>query len=536
MTGLAGDAQFDLIVIGGGINGAAVAREAALSGLGVLLLERDDFCAGTSAASTRLIHGGLRYLEYAEFGLVRESLRERERLLTSAPHLVEPLEILLPLTRASRRGRLTIRIGLTLYDMLSLGKSLPRHSMLNQADMVAALPGLGVESLLGGASYYDAQVRYPERLVLENVLDAQAAGATIANHTRACELLVNDAAIAGVGWENSAGKGVARAPVVVNAAGPWVDSVLGRHSTEQLIGGTRGSHLIVTPFAGAPAHAVYAEAGSDGRPFFIIPWNGLYLIGTTDERYAGDPGAAVMTASDFEYLIAETRRLFPAATDLASRVCYTYAGIRPLPNVASGSTGAITRRHQVRPHADIAGLYSIIGGKLTTHRSLAEDCLQVLRSRLGEIGPSPTRQRPLPGALADADRDELLAALGARFGDATALRLWQTYGASADQMLNAATQDAELAQRAGPGSPLLVAELAHAFQHEAAGSLTDCLQRRCMLGLAADFGRKLAPVAADWLVRIGIRDKAQAAEELAAYRSFARRFTRYSAAIDGLEP
>ena len=370
--------------------------------------------------------------------------------------------------------------------------------------------------------------------MLENALDAQAAHASIVLHTSARELLVERGRIAGVTWQNDSGSGVARAAVVVNAAGPWVDAVLGAHGNQKLIGGTRGSHLIVAPFNGAPAHAIYAEAGSDGRPFFIIPWNGLYLIGTTDERYTGDPGAAAMTSSEFDYLISETQRLFPAAADLADRVCYTYAGIRPLPNVASGSTAAITRRHQVMPHPGIAGLYSIIGGKLTTHRALAEDCLGKLRPLLPQTGPSPTRERPLPGTLDADDRDALLEELEARFGALTAQRLWQTYGGFSRQIL-AAADDADLAQRVGPGCEMLVAELAHTFGNEAAGSLIDCLQRRCMLGLDVDFGRKLAPVAADWLIRLGIRDKVQAQQELADYAAFARRFTQHSAAVDGLE-
>jgi len=526
---------FDLIVIGGGINGAAITREAALHGLRVLLLERDDFCSGTSAASTRLIHGGLRYLEHAEFSLVRESLHERERLLSTAPHLVEPLEIFLPLTRQSRRGRWTIRAGLTLYDLLSFGKSLPRHRMHGREAMLAALPGLNPDALLGGASYYDAQVRYPERLVLENALDAQSAGATLANHTEATQLIVEHGRVSGVAWQSGNRTGVAHAAVVVNAAGPWVDSVLGALGCERLIGGTRGSHLIATPFAGAPLQAIYAEARSDGRPFFIIPWNDLYLIGTTDERDPGDPTAATISASEFDYLVAETQQLFPAATDLAGRICYTYAGIRPLPNVQTGTTGAITRRHLVHAQPGVAGLYSIVGGKLTTHRALAADCLRQLRKELPVTGPSPTLDRPLPGALAPVEREELIAELAAAFGPVTASRLWRTYGAAALQLAATARQDRELGQRAGPDAEMLVAEIAHAFAQEGAGTLTDLLQRRSMLGLAADFGLRLAPLAADWMVRLGIRNKSQAAAELADYRQYARRFTRRSAAIDGLE-
>lgn len=521
---LAGETRFDLIVIGGGINGAAIAREAALSGVGVLLLERDDFCSGTSAASTRLIHGGLRYLEHGEISLVRESLAERERLLKLAPHLVEPLEILLPLTRQSRRGPLMIRAGMLLYDVLSFDKSLPSHRMLNRKRMLEALPGLDGEELVGGAAYYDAQVRYPERLVLENALDAEAAGATLATHTAVTDLIVDAGRVDGVAWDRNGITGRALAPVVVNAAGPWVDRVLGRFSTRRLVGGTKGSHLIVRPFKDAPPGAVYAEAASDGRPFFIIPWNGLYLIGTTDERYDDDPSQAAISPEEFRYLVSETQRLFPGAADLEQNVCYTCAGIRPLPPTTGVKEGAITRRHLVKRHRDIDGIYSIVGGKLTTHRALAVDCMKRLRRRLGTERRSPTSDRPLPGALSGGDRDDLIARLQSEFGAATALRLWQTYGSMSAKLIRDARESAELNHRIGPGTDLVVAELAHALEREHAVTLVDVLQRRTMHGLQSDFGRSAAPLAADWLVRLGIWDKARAAEEVAAYRRYSRRY------------
>ena len=524
MKPLETDAQYELIVIGGGINGAAIAREAALSGISVLLLERDDFCSGTSAASTRLIHGGLRYLEHAEFRLVRESLRERERLLATAPHLVEPLEIVLPVTRASRRGRGTVRLGLALYDLLSWGKSLPRHRALGREELERTLPGLATEGLHGGAAYFDAQLRFPERLVLELALDAAAAGATLAAHCAAEELIVEEGRIAGVAWSGGGRRGVARAAAVVNATGPWVDRVLRRTQSRQLIGGTRGSHLIARPFTGAPTTAVYAEAASDGRPFFVIPWNGLYLIGTTDERDAGDPGAAVMSVEEYDYLIAETRALFPAATDLERLVCYTCSGIRPLPASGSRTPAAITRAHLVVAHQGIAGLYSIVGGKLTTNRALAVDCVHKLRPLLGRDVPSPTRERPLPGALDLAERDALLAGAALVVGEATAARWWRTYGGASRALLARIAESAELNSRIGPDSDLVAAELVHAIEAEHARTLTDLMLRRTMAGLAADLGRRDAPLAADWLVRLGIWDAARAVEELAIYRDFIRRF------------
>jgi glycerol-3-phosphate dehydrogenase len=515
---------YDLIVIGGGINGAAIAREAAVAGNSVLLLERDDFGCGTSATSTRLIHGGLRYLEHAEFSLVHESLSERERLLRTAPHLVEPLEIVLPLTRDARRGRFTIKAGMLLYDLLSVGKSVPAHRMLGRDRIRAEMPGIA-DDVVAAAAYYDAQVAFAERLVLENVLDAHAAGATIRNHTAATEIRVESGQVRGVGWTDSAGRhGFCAAPVVVNAGGPWVDRVLGGLVSRKLIGGTRGSHLIVRRFETAPGRAVYAEAGSDGRPFFIIPWNGLYLIGTTDERYDGDPSDAQISGDEARYLIDETRRLFPRARDLEASVLYTYSGIRPLPSTDGVNPGAITRRHLIESHGQARGLYSIVGGKLTTHRALAADCLKRLRPGLPKYDRQATVRRRLPGALDDAERDALLEECSRALGDVIGERLWRTYGARTRKILARIDEARELGQTIGADSGYLVAEVVVAIEDEWAQSLDDILLRRTMAGLEADGGRRSAPLVADWLVRLGYWNKTRAAEELAAYRATRRRF------------
>lgn len=516
---------FDLIVVGGGINGAAIAREAALAGVSVALFERGDVGGGTTAASTRLIHGGLRYLEHAELGLVYESLHERERLLELAPHLVRPLELALPLYRGARRKRWQVGLGLTLYDLLAAGSQLPRHRMLGPDALRARLPGLAPDGLVGGAVYWDAQVRYPERLVVELVLDAVAHGAVLHTHSPVTRIRVAGGAVAGVEWRGGDGRTrFTAAGTIVNAAGPWVDRVLGTHAGRPLVGGTKGSHLIVAPFPDAPATAVYTEAASDGRPFFIVPWNGLLLIGTTDLRYEGDPGEAAIDADEAEYLARETERVFPRARGLAERVRYTYAGVRPLPDIAGKRAGAITRRHSLVDHGAIAGLSSVVGGKLTTHRALAEDALRHLRTRLPEHArASPTRARPLPGAATGTARGEILAQLTAQLGAAPAERLFGVYGAGALGIAARAAESSELAARVAEGSGVLVAELVHALEHEAATGLDDVLLRRCMAGLDADFGLTIAEPAAHSLVRLGIWDTARAEHECAAYRDRARR-------------
>jgi glycerol-3-phosphate dehydrogenase len=375
--------HYDVIIIGAGINGAGIARDAAMRGLKVLLIDKGEPGCATTSASTRLIHGGLRYLEHFEFGLVRESLREREILLRIAPDLVRPLAITIPIYKQSRRGRLTIRAGMILYDLLSWGKSLPRHRMFSRAETLEQWPGLNPEGLIGSALYYDAQVEFPERLVLANVLSARECGAEVLTHTRVTKLGMKDGNVSGVEFGQEQ---FAEAAVVVNAAGPWIDLVL-EHAPVQspkLIGGTKGSHIIVPVFPGAPANAIYLEARSDGRPIFIIPWNKLYLIGTTDVRFEGDPDEVRCELWEIDYLLSETNLALPGAKLTRDNILYTYSGVRPLPNQSS------TRRHFIREHPQLPNLLSIVGGKLTTYRSLAEECVDLIFRKLGK-NPPPCR-------------------------------------------------------------------------------------------------------------------------------------------------
>jgi len=382
--------KFDVIVIGAGINGAGIARDSAMRGLKVLVIEKGEPGMGTTVASTRLIHGGLRYLEHFEFGLVRESLREREVLLRIAPHLVRPIAITIPIYKQNKRGRLTIRAGMILYDLLSWGKSLPRHRMLSRVDTLKRWPGLNSDGLVGSALYYDAQVEFPERLVMENVLSARKVGAEVLTHTRVTNLTVANGKVSGVEFVSEAGqKQFAEAAVVINAAGPWIDQVLeyAPVNTPKLIGGTKGSHIIVPEFPGAPANAIYVEARSDGRPIFIIPWNKLYLIGTTDVRFEGNPDEVRCEPWEIDYLLAETNLALPGAHLTRDSIVDTYSGVRPLPVTSDKDEQDITRRHFIRQHPQLPNLLSIVGGKLTTYRSLAEECVDMIFQKLGKDSP-----------------------------------------------------------------------------------------------------------------------------------------------------
>lgn len=376
----------DVIIIGAGINGAGIARDAAMRGLQVLLIDKGDIGAGTTVASTRLIHGGLRYLEHFEFGLVRESLREREILMRIAPDLVHPLAMTIPIYKQGKRGRLMIRAGMILYDLLSSGKSLPRHKMLSRPETLKRWPGLNPGGLVGSALYYDAQVEFPERLVMANVRSACEFGAEVLTHTRVTNFTVEEGKVSVVEFGQNQ---FARAAVVINAAGPWIDQVLERVPVKspKLIGGTKGSHIVVAPFPGAPSNAIYLEARSDGRPIFIIPWNKLYLIGTTDVRFEGDPDEVRCEPWEIEYLLSETNLALPAAHLTRDSILDTYSGVRPLPVTGDKDEQSITRRHFIRQHPRLPNLLSIVGGKLTTYRSLAEECVDLIFKKLGKDSP-----------------------------------------------------------------------------------------------------------------------------------------------------
>jgi len=453
------NSEFDVIVIGAGINGAGIARDAAMRGLKVLLIDKSDIASGTSAASTRLIHGGLRYLEHFEFGLVRESLRERETLLRIAPHLVRPLPITIPIYKQSQRGPLTVRAGMIVYDLLSFTKSLPRHRMLSRRETLEQLPGLNPDGLLSSALYFDAQVEFAERLVLENVLAASERGAEVYTYAPVTKLTSSGIEFVCEGKEQ-----FARGSVIVNASGPWVDYLLDETSPK-LIGGTKGSHIVVAPFAGAPANAIYLEAECDKRPFFIIPWNGNYLIGTTDVRFEDNPDEVRSELWEIDYLLAETNRAFPEARLTREHVLYTYSGVRPLPVTGEKDEQSITRRHFIREHPRLNNLLSIVGGKLTTYRSLAEECVDLIFRKLGR--PSPpctTAKEVLPGAV--------------NFSSVkNPARLLRVYGSRANQV----TQLHE--------DPF-TSEILFAFKHEFAKTLDDCFLRRTMIGLNPVFIRE----------------------------------------------
>jgi glycerol-3-phosphate dehydrogenase len=452
-------------------------------------------CSGCSAISSRLIHGGLRYLEYGEIPLVYESLHERRCLRQTAPHLVQPLRICIPIYEGARRGPLLIRLGMLAYDLLSFTKKMPRHDMLSSAEVKEEEPGLETSGLRGAARYFDAQVTFAERLVLENLLAAQSAGTEIFLYSEVSRIEVVDGAVSAVVYKDAQGRKCrAAVSVVVNAAGPWVDRVLdvAPRSARRLIGGTKGSHIIVGKFDGAPKDAFYVEAAADGRPFFIIPWHGQYLIGTTDIRYDGDLDHIRASGAEVDYLLNETNRVFPTAQLSRGDIHYAYSGVRPLPYKEKGPESAITRRHIIKRNSDVAdGLVSIIGGKLTTYRNLAEQAVdevgKILRRRLP---PCRTRDAGLPGVFGlDASRAALEQT--GLLSPAGVNRMIDVYGGRASALVALCEGEPGLARTLGEGRRILAAEVVLAFREEFAQTLSDIVFRRMMIGFDADQARNL---------------------------------------------
>jgi glycerol-3-phosphate dehydrogenase len=500
---------FDVAVIGAGINGAGIARDAALRGLRVIVLDQNDLCSGTSAASSRLIHGGLRYLEYGEIPLVFESLRERITLRKNAVHLIKPLRICIPVYKGAKRGPLLIRLGMIAYDMLSVGKTVPAHDMLSRDEAIENEPGLEDRGLRAAARYYDAQVTFAERLVLENLLGARAAGAEICTYHRVERIRIDAGAVTGLDYVDclSGEKKHCDATVVINAAGPWVDQVLmatGKPA-KKLIGGTKGSHIVVSPFPGAPKDAYYVEAAADGRPFFIIPWNDLYLIGTTDIRFDGDLNAVRASDAEVDYLLSETNRVFPAADLARDDIHYAYAGVRPLPRRERGPESSISRKHIIRKNRKIArGLISIIGGKLTTYRNLAEQAVDRLGKVLGRKLPDcRTQETLLPGAYRVEEARDKLAAMGELSADEVE-RLLSIYGGRSIELATLVESE---------GCSVFEAAVLFSIREEMARTLIDIVHRRLMIGLDADQGRaRYAQVASVAAAELGWDDATRDAQ------------------------
>jgi len=520
---------FDLVVIGGGMAGAGIARDAALRGYRTLLLERKDFASGTTSRSSKLVHGGLRYLELFDFGLVRESLRERERLQRLAPHLVRPLPFVIPVYRGAKRGLIMIRLGMKLYDLLTPGKRTEHYRTMSREETLARERHLEPRDLLGAGYYFDDLLLFPERLCLENVLSARRWGATIFNYAEVTAIQSREPRAAGREWgieiRDGLGGGVARvtARVVVNATGPWVDQVrrlAGVEAGRRCLRTTKGIHLLLPRIT---EHAVTIAARRDERLFFVIPWRNFSLVGTTDTDFDGDLDRLAATRDEVRYLLAETQRVFPTARVREEEIAYTYAGVRPLAFEEGKSASAVSREHKVVPEGEDGSFLSITGTKLTCYRSLAEEAVDRIGRLLGRRVPCRTQALALDGSDGDGTVEVRLwadaADLSRRFGlDSEQIEnLVQTYGRRYGAVLEIAGRAPELKERLCKQNPDIRAQLLYAVEHEMAETLRDFLVHRTGIGTSPCLGQDCCEQIAVWMGEIRGWDRRRVDREIREY-------------------
>ncbi|MBI4414066.1 MAG: glycerol-3-phosphate dehydrogenase/oxidase, partial [candidate division NC10 bacterium] len=519
------DRQFDVLVIGGGMAGAGITRDAALRGLSVALVEKHDFAFGTTSRSSKLIHGGLRYLELFDFGLVAESLRERERLRRMAPHLIRPLPFIIPVYRGAKRGMIQIRIGLALYDLLTPGRRVGRYGGISRERALTLEPGLDGTGLKGAGFYFDDLLLNPERLCLENVFSARRHGARVYNYARVEEFLRDGSRLVGARVRDVLTGEVVRvrAAVLVNATGPWIDqlrALAGLDGGQRIVRTTKGVHMLLPRLT---SHAVYVQARDD-RMFFVIPWRTFSLVGTTDTDFAGDLDRLYATAEEVEYLLSETRRVFPRARIGAADIVYTYAGVRPLTYEEGERSWQVSRAHKVIVEGEGGNFLSITGVKLTCYRQQAEEAVDRIRVLLGRGEPVRTHRLGLDGldtevTVLEARIPVAAAAEAGRYGVEPALleTLVETYGHRSRAVLDRTVGRPDLKARLCPSNPDIAAQLLHAVEEEAAVRLTDVLLRRTGIGTSPCLGRDCAEAIAARMAVLCGWDRARQERELAAY-------------------
>ena len=462
------DRGFDLLVIGGGITGCGVARDAAMRGLSVALVERDDFASGTSGRSSRLVHGGIRYLEQGRLHLVHESIRERQTLLRIAPHLVRPLAFTWPVYRGARVGRLKLGAGLLLYQIMALGRS-HRPSFLSGRRTLDREPSLRSTDLKGGAVYYDASTD-DSRLTVATAVSAKNAGAVIVSHTRVTRILRDAGRIVGAEVKSTLDDetGEVHAQVIVNATGVWqnaADALAGEHGTR--LRGSKGVHIAVPRERVGNRDAITMISSVDSRVMFCLPAGTHTIIGTTDTWTDETPEDVHASAADVDYLLRSANSYFPEARLTPDDVISAWAGIRPLVATRSNNPTAASREHSIV--VDLSGLISVTGGKLTTYRSMAAEVVDHVQNVLyRRVVSAPTDTVTLPGA----SRDQELARI--------------------------AEENSSLAQPLVSGLPYAGSHLVYGVKYEMAKTLSDLLIRRIHLAFETrDHGKSVAQTAAD---------------------------------------
>jgi glycerol-3-phosphate dehydrogenase len=503
---------FDLLVIGGGVTGCGVARDAALRGMRVALVEKDDFGSGTSSRSSRLVHGGIRYLEHGHLRLVFESSAERRRLLRLAPHLVRPLAFTWPVYEGSRVGVWKLEAGLTLYDVLALFRNVGRHRRLGADGVIAQEPALRRDGLLGGALYFDAATD-DARLTLANALGAATAGAVVVNYAE-LRAFVRSGGAGRIGaatlTDRLGGRDVhVRARTIVNATGPWSDAL--RQLEEAAAGappagsaavavvrGSVGVHVQVPRARIGNRGAVTLLSPLDGRVMFVLPDGPHAVIGTTETPSTRPPDEVRATERDVAYLLDSANGFFPHARLARSDVVSAWAGIRPL--VASGASadlGRASREHAI--DRGPGGVITITGGKLTTYRVMAADVVDEIERNAGRRPRRPpTASSPLPGGDLASVETEIAAARAAVADDEVARRLVYAYGSAWRIVWARATAMQRGTARIVSALPYIMGEMAYAVEQELAHTLGDLLIRRTRLAFETpDHGLAVAPAVAE---------------------------------------
>ena len=507
--------SFDLLIIGGGIVGASVARDAAMRGLRVALIEQGDFASGTSSKTSKLIHGGLRYLEHGHLRLVYESLRERHILRTIAPQLVWPLSLTIPTYQGDPRPRWKIAAGLALYDLLALHQNIRAHRLLSARQALRNEARLQAEGLRGAASYVDCQMD-DARLCLATILQAISFGAVCGNYVKLLALNQVDGVLCGGAAEDLRTARVfeIRAAVVVNATGPWSDAVrrLSDRQTSSRLAPTKGIHLVVPRLT---HHGLFVQARQDRRMIFVLPWGDYSLIGTTESPDVEALDALRASAQEVDYLLAEARRVLPEAALGARDIVATYAGARPL-LASSGSSTSASREHRIE--IDRFGLVSVLGGKYTTARLMAQQTVDLIVTRWRFHA-----ERCLTDQISLLEQAPPVVLY--RWQDVTrrlpqelVARLLTVYGTGAFRLFELLEFEPQLIQPVCPHHEIIQAELVYAMQEEFACTVSDLLVRRTKIAYSSCQGLDLRSTLADLLSRYGRLSAEEFEEQFDAYQ------------------
>ena len=492
--------EYDLIVVGGGITGASVAWDASLRGISVALIDKDDFSNATSAATSKLIHGGLRYLKNFEIGLVRESLSERRILEIITPQFVYPFPFVLPLYGHGIDGRLPIQAALTVYDLLAYDKSdledmdkrIDNHKILSTEDMIHLFPGIPEEHLSGGALYYDCQMHTPERHVLEFILSAADYRADMANYAEVVDFLKNDHRVTGVKVKDRQDGSIheIRGNVTTNVTGPWGDITLGmlqEQAVDHKLIRSKGIHLITRQLTKDYAIVLRTKTG---RHFFIIPWKRHSIIGTTDRVYEGSPDDFKVSEEDIMGLIQDTNDNYPGAKLTRDDVLYFYGGLRPIVEKDTDvDVYDASRKYEIYDHKkddNVDGFITVIGGKYTTSRNLARQVVDMVYEKIGKTSPEcqTDTTHTYGGATGPFSRymEKELQKHSPEYPPDVVENLILMYGTEHGRIMMLAEEEPVLKERIAEGLPDILAQVAYAVTDELALHMDDVLFRRTNAG------------------------------------------------------